>query len=145
MADKQLNIMEELEGRPLGMQLLEPTRIYVKPVRECLSQIAIKALSHITGGGLIENLPRVLPKGMQAGIDLTSWQRQPLFDLLQRLGGLSQLEMHTTFNCGIGMVLCVAPEQADRALQLLQTQGELAWLIGRVEAQSGEQRVVLRD
>ena len=144
IADKQLDINADLNGQSLGMRLLEPTRIYVKPVLECLKKVNVKALSHITGGGLIENVPRVLPAGMQASIDLGSWQRQPLFDLLEQHGGLSQLEMHRTFNCGIGMVLCVAGDQADTALQVLQTQGEQAWQIGVIEAQQGDQQVVLR-
>ncbi len=145
IADKQLDITADMNGQSLGMRLLEPTRIYVKPVLECLKKVNVKALSHITGGGLIENVPRVLPAGMQANIDLGSWQRQPLFDLLEKHGALSQLEMHRTFNCGIGMVLCVAPDQADAALQVLQAQGEQAWQIGIIEAQQGEQQVVLRD
>ncbi len=145
IADKPLDIHADLNGQSLGMRLLEPTRIYVKPVLECLKTVNIKALSHITGGGLIENVPRVLPAGMQASVDLGSWQRQPLFDLLEQHGALSQLEMHRTFNCGIGMVLCVAADQADAALQVLQAQGEQAWQIGVVEAQQGEQQVVLRD
>ncbi|MGI9287003.1 MAG: phosphoribosylformylglycinamidine cyclo-ligase [Pseudomonadales bacterium] len=143
IADKHVDVNQDLHGRPLGMQLLEPTRIYVKPILELLSKVEVKALSHITGGGLIENVPRVLPAGMQASIYLGSWQRQPLFDLLQQHGALTQLEMHRTFNCGIGLVLCVAADQASTALQLLQAQGEQAWQIGVVEAQSGGHQVIL--
>ncbi len=144
IADKQLDLGEKLQPGSLGMQLLEPTRIYVKPILELLSKVEVKALSHITGGGLIENVPRVLPAGMQASIDLHSWQRPPLFDLLQQHGALSQQEMHRTFNCGIGMVLCVAAEQAHTALQVLQELGEQAWRIGAIETQQEQQRVALR-
>lgn len=144
IADKQLDINADLNGQSLGMRLLEPTRIYVKSVLACLKKVNVKALSHITGGGLIENVPRVMPAGMQASIDLGSWQRQPLFDLLEQHGALSQLEMHRTFNCGIGMVLCVAADQADTALQVLQAQGEQASQIGVIKAQQGDHQVVLR-
>lgn len=126
-----------------GEVLLTPTRIYVKPVLKLLEQVEVRAIAHITGGGLPENLPRVLPDGTQARIDSQSWQRPAIFDWLQQQGNIADDEMWRTFNCGIGMVLCVAESDADETLQILQQQGETAHLIGRIEASPKAPRVIL--
>ena len=123
--------------------LLAPTRIYVESVMELLGQVEIRAISHITGGGLLENLPRVLPEGLAARIDTASWQRQPVFDWIQENGNVEDTEMFRTFNNGIGLVLCVPESQARQALDLLTQQGEKAHAIGRLEKATGEQSVIL--
>ncbi len=130
---------QDLEGRPLGEHLLAPTRIYVKSVLSLLEQVKVKALAHITGGGLPENLPRVLPQGLGARIDASSWQRPAVFRWLQEQGGISDAEMYRTFNCGVGMVLAVAPEDAEQALQILSASGEQAWRLGELITVEGEQ------
>jgi phosphoribosylformylglycinamidine cyclo-ligase len=130
-----------LDGAPLMERLLDPTRIYVKPLLALLAEIEVHALAHITGGGLPENLPRVLPEGMMATIDLGSWQRPAVFDWLQSEGGIADAELYRTFNCGLGMAVVLPAAQAERAIEVLRAQGEQAWLAGRIEA--GERKVVL--
>ena len=128
----------------LGEVLLTPTRIYVRSILELQQQVAIHAVAHITGGGLPENIPRVLPQNTRAVIDLDSWQRPPIFSWLQQQGGVAEEEMLRTFNCGLGMVVCVAEEDAERALQLLRAQGEEAWSLGWIEAGEGAPQVLYR-
>jgi len=128
----QISLEQEFQGRCLGEVLLEPTRIYVQSIRQLMQKIPIKALAHITGGGLLENIPRVLPPGVCAQIDVHSWPRPPLFTWLQQQGHLMDSEMYRTFNNGIGMVLCVAPEQQSATLTLLHELGETAWKIGQI-------------
>ena len=122
----------------LGEALLTPTRIYVKPVLKLLELLEVKAIAHITGGGLTENLPRVLPSGVKAMIDTQSWRRPAIFQWLQQQGGVIEAEMWRTFNCGVGMIICVAAEQADPALHLLREAGETAWRVGEIAAGQGE-------
>ncbi len=122
----------------LGEALLAPTRIYVKPVLKLLELLEVKAIAHITGGGLTENLPRVLPHGIKAVIDAQSWQRPAVFQWLQQQGGVIEAEMWRTFNCGVGMIVCVAEDQADQALTLLREAGETAWRVGEIAAGQGE-------
>lgn len=132
-----------LEGQTLGDALLIPTRIYVKPLLQLLEIVEIHALAHITGGGLPENLPRVLPSTLRAEIDVSRWPRLPIFDWLQREGNLSEQELYRTFNCGIGMVVCVDQADTERVLEFLKDRGETAWLIGRIAPQTGDgQRVI---
>ncbi len=126
------------EQRRLDEVLLEPTRIYVKPLLQLMQHVPIHALAHITGGGLLENVPRVLPTGLCANINIHSWQPPPIFDWLQQQGHISDREMYRTFNCGIGMVVCVAPENLDQALGYLKEMGETAWFIGEIEGHSDE-------
>jgi phosphoribosylformylglycinamidine cyclo-ligase len=121
----------------LGAALLTPTRLYVKPALAAIRAGGVHALAHITGGGLTENLPRILPEGMGAQIDLGSWSLPPVFGWLAREGGIAQAEMLKTFNAGIGMVLVVAPEQADALADLLTTNGERVHRLGHVRAGSG--------
>jgi phosphoribosylformylglycinamidine cyclo-ligase len=134
---------DTLDGKPLAEWLLAPTRIYVKPLLSLFDTVKVHALAHITGGGLTENLPRVMPSGTCARIDTGSWQRSAIFDWLQRMGNVDRDEMFRTFNCGIGMVVCVAAADVDRSLAHLQTQGETARQIGRIEAGDGEPSVIL--
>ena len=114
--------------------LMEPTRIYVKPVLKLLAAVKVKGLAHITGGGLVGNVPRMLPEGMRAVLRKKMWPRPELFNLLQKDGNVAEDEMHRVFNCGIGMVLCVARDQVAAATMLLKREGELAYEIGFVEA-----------
>jgi phosphoribosylformylglycinamidine cyclo-ligase len=134
LEDKSWGLNDEIPelGGCLGEVLLRPTKIYVKPVLHLLKEIEIKGMSHITGGGFIENIPRVLPEGLNADIIQGSWPVPPIFTLLQREGNLRPWEMYRTFNMGIGMVLAVAPEDAERAVRILEQQGEQAYRIGQV-------------
>jgi len=116
-------------GGTLGATLLEPTKIYVKPV---LKSIEVKGMAHITGGGFIENIPRMLPEGVNVEIQHGTWPVLPIFDLMQAKGSISDSDMYTTFNMGIGLVLVVAEADKAEALRQLQEAGESAYLIGRV-------------
>jgi phosphoribosylformylglycinamidine cyclo-ligase len=118
--------------RTLGEILLTPTRIYVQPLLQFLAATEVHALAHITGGGLPENLPRILPPELKAEIDPNRWPRPPLFDWLQQTGNLSEEELYRTFNCGIGMVVCVSETNTALTLEVLTNAGETAWLIGQV-------------
>lgn len=120
-------------GKTLGETLLEPTRIYVKSLLRLIKDIEVHAVAHITGGGLLENLPRVLPKGCQATLRRNSWQQPPIFDWLQEKGGISETEMLRTFNCGIGMVVCIAPNDLEMTLDQLSALGETPYVIGEIE------------
>ena len=118
-------------------KLLEPTRIYVKPVLKLLQRVPVKGLAHITGGGLTGNVPRILPKRTRAAIRKASWPRPEVFQWLQRAGGVAEDEMHRVFNCGIGMVLVVAPADAKRAMQQLRASGETVYELGAIEKGPG--------
>jgi len=124
----------DFDGRALGEALLEPTRIYVKPVLAAMGKAKIKGLAHITGGGLVENVPRVLPQNCQAVLHRERWPRPAVFDWLQKQGGISDAEMHRVFNCGIGMAVICAPDAAPSLLEALRAQGEAAWAIGEIRA-----------
>lgn len=134
---------DTFDGRTLGEVLLEPTRIYVKPLLSLLEKVSVHALAHITGGGLPENLPRVLPAGTRAEIDSSSWQRPAIFDWLQEHGKVADAEMYRTFNCGIGMVVVVSAEDEAATLTHLSEAGETAMTIGQITAGTGEQADVL--
>ncbi len=126
-------------GKSVGDELLRPTRIYVRPVLDLLRGFPVRAMAHITGGGLTGNLPRVLPAGCRAVIQSGSWTVPPIFALIRESGKIAEDEMFRTFNMGIGLVLVVAREQADHARGLLASLGETAWIIGEVQA--GSRRV----
>lgn len=128
-----------LDGEVLGEVLLAPTRLYVKPVLSLLEKVRVKGMAHITGGGFIENIPRVLPDGVNAEIDYGSWPVQPIFRLLQRTGEVSNRDMFTTFNMGIGLIIVVAEQDAEQALAALREAGETPYQIGRITA--GERAV----
>jgi phosphoribosylformylglycinamidine cyclo-ligase len=130
-------LADELDGRSLADWLLTPTHIYVKPLLSLFQRVTVHALAHITGGGLTENLPRVLPENTCAVIDTGAWQRTAVFDWLQRSGNIEAQEMYRTFNCGIGMVVCVAEADTSRTLEHLIGAGEDARVIGHVAQASG--------
>jgi phosphoribosylformylglycinamidine cyclo-ligase len=123
-----------LEGRPLFDRLLEPTRIYVKPLLELIRKLPVHGLAHITGGGLNDNIPRVLPDGLEVVLERKTWGRNPVFEWLQTTGNIELQEMHRTFNCGIGMIAIVPAAQASEAIALLKARGEEASVIGEVRA-----------
>ena len=123
--------------------MLAPTRIYVKPILAAMREVHIKGLAHITGGGLVENVPRILPHGVTAELEQSTWPCPPLFDWLQKSGNVEQYEMHRVFNCGIGMVAVVAGEDAERALQVLRTHGETAFRIGKIRRRGADEAQTL--
>ena len=133
----------ELAGRPLHDWLLEPTRIYVRPVLALLAEVPVTAIAHITGGGITGNIPRVLPRGIEACLDLRGYPRPAIFDWLQQAGRIERDEMLRTFNCGIGMTICVPAAEADRAIEILRRAGEQPHRIG--ELRRGEREVVIED
>jgi phosphoribosylformylglycinamidine cyclo-ligase len=126
-------------GQRLAAALMAPTRIYVKSILALLRELPVKGLAHITGGGLLENVPRVLPAGLCAVMRHAEWTAPPLFSWLKERGNVAAHEMYRTFNCGIGMVAIVAAEHADRALNSLRANGETAWMIGEIRAKSADQ------
>jgi phosphoribosylformylglycinamidine cyclo-ligase len=119
--------------------LMAPTRIYVKPLLKLAATVEVHGLAHITGGGLTDNIPRVLPDGLGARLDAIAWQRAPVWDWIRTSGRINDAEMHRTFNCGIGMVVVLAPSDADAALGLLRAAGEQASVIGEVVTGAGVQ------
>jgi phosphoribosylformylglycinamidine cyclo-ligase len=123
---------DDLGGRPLGDVVMAPTQIYVKPLLKLINEINVKGMAHITGGGLVDNVPRVLPENTQAVLHRDSWQMPELFRWLQMKGGVADAEMVRVFNCGIGMVVIVSASQADAAIQSLKAEGLHAWMVGEV-------------
>ncbi len=139
------NLDEELNGKTIGELLLEPTKIYIKSALKLIEQHDIHAISHITGGGFWENIPRVLPQGSKAVIDKNSWQWPDIFNWLQEKGNVDTFEMYRTFNCGVGLVIALPQQQADKAVQLLNAEGENAWVIGSIaDADEGEEQVEIK-
>jgi phosphoribosylformylglycinamidine cyclo-ligase len=137
-----LSLVEHVNGKPLGSTLLEPTRIYVKPLLKLLKTVDVHAMAHITGGGITENLPRVLPDNLSASINLSSWQMPEIFAWLQQQGNVSKQDMLITFNCGIGMIVCVDASDVDNTLAILAEQGEMAFVIGDVIDSDSQARVI---
>ena len=134
----------DFHGRSLADTLMAPTRIYVKPLLALMEQVSVKGMAHITGGGLVENIPRVLRDGLTAELDQSAWPMPPLFTWLQQHGGVADAEMHRVFNCGIGMAVVVSAAEADRAVELLSAAGEQVWKIGAVRAsKEGEAQTVV--
>lgn len=141
----QADLQQPMGEGTLADALMAPTRIYVKPVLELIKQFDIHALSHITGGGFWENIPRVLPADAKAVIDGASWQWPAVFSWLQQAGNVETFEMYRTFNCGVGMIIALPAEQADAAAKFMQDAGENAWLIGRIDAAAeGEEQVEIQ-
>mgnify|MGYP001054168768 CR=1 FL=1 len=136
---ENLSKYEDSLGCTLGEALLTPTKIYVKPVLELLKQVNVKGLSHVTGGGFIENIPRMMPEGLKVNIDEGTWDILPIFSLLEKMGNVERMSMYNTFNMGIGMVAAVAPEDADKAIEVLAGLGEKAYKIGYVTKGEGIQ------
>ena len=134
----------EKPASSLADTLMEPTRIYVKPILKLMAAVPVKGLAHITGGGLVGNVPRMLPQGMRAVLRKKMWPRPEIFNWLQKNGNVAEAEMHRVFNCGIGMVICVARDQVAAATTLLKGEGELAYEIGFVEAgNAGEPEAIV--
>jgi len=136
------DLKSDLNGEELGKQLLEPTRIYVKSLLKLMQELPIHALAHITGGGLTENIPRVLPEFTTAEIDRSSWQLPAIFEWLQSGGNILDSEMLKTFNCGVGMVVAVAAEDAAQAIKSLNESGESAWKIGEITSSDSKAPIV---
>src|SRR5215470_12006390 len=133
----------QLDGRPLFDRLLAPTRIYVKPLLALMKALPVHALAHITGGGLTDNIPRVLPEGLEAVLERRAWGRDALFEWLQRTARIDAAEMYRTFNCGIGMAVIVPAAHAAGAMELLAAHGERAHIIG--EVRGGGRGVVIQE
>ncbi len=134
----------DFHGKKLADVLMAPTRIYVKPLLALIKALPVKGMAHITGGGLVENVPRVLPEGVTAELKKASWPRPPLFDWLQKEGGVPDAEMHRVFNCGIGMIVVVAEKDAAAALKMLSDAGESAFRIGAIRSRApGEAQTIV--
>ena len=129
----------DFHGKPFRDVVMAPTRIYVKPLLKLMAALPVKGMAHITGGGLTENIPRVLPAGLTAEIKQGSWNTPPLFGWLQVQGNVTDKEMHRTFNCGIGMVVIMSEQNAEAARRLLQAEGEQVWSIGRIRLQQADE------
>lgn len=133
-----------LDGKPLIDLLMAPTKIYVKSLLGLIAQSPVHALAHITGGGLLENIPRVLPNNATAVIDTGAWSRPAVFNWLQQGGNIEEHEMHRTLNCGVGMVICVPADTAQTALEFLNSHGEEAFILGTIEeSKTGQEQVQL--
>jgi len=139
LAHSGASLTDAFDGRTLGECLLEPTRIYVKPLLALIEKLPVKALAHITGGGLTENLPRVLPARSLAAVDPASWTRPAVFDWLQEAGNVTDAEMLRTFNCGIGMVVVIGAEQAAATLEHFAESGIDAWQIGEIRGGTADE------
>lgn len=137
VANPDLNA--DLDGRSLADALMAPTRIYVKPLLSLMNSMDVKGLAHITGGGLVENIPRVLQKNLKAVLKKDAWPMPPLFDWLQKHGNVADSEMHRVFNCGIGMIVIVAKENAEAAMAQLKASGETVFNIGEIRQRNGEE------
>jgi phosphoribosylformylglycinamidine cyclo-ligase len=135
------DIQADLQGVRLIDRLMAPTRIYVKPLLKLMGEVSLHGLSHITGGGLVDNIPRVLPDGLEAILERRSWRREPVFDWLQQKGKIADAEMYRVFNCGIGMTVHVSANDAQRAIGVLRDAGQEALVIG--EIRSGTRGVVI--
>ena len=137
-------VLEQAEPTPAQLDaLIEPTKIYVKSILALIEQHSVHAISHITGGGLLENIPRVLPENLAAKLDADSWTMPEIFQFLQTGGNIQMNEMYRVFNCGVGMVVVVPQDQCDAAISLLQAQGEKAWRIGEIVAANGGEQVII--
>jgi phosphoribosylformylglycinamidine cyclo-ligase len=135
----QPNLQADFHGRKLADVLMEPTRIYVKPLLALMEKMEVKGLVHITGGGLVENVPRVLQKNLTAVLHRDAWTMPPLFTWLQQHGGVADNEMHRVFNCGIGMTVIVSKENADAAMAQLKAAGETVMRIGEIRERQGDE------
>lgn len=136
------DLTADFHGKSLAEHLMAPTRIYVKPVLELIKQVNVHAISHITGGGFQENIPRVLPEHCKAVVERNSWQWPVIFSWLQEHGNIAREEMFRTFNCGVGLIIAVPADQADQAVAVLNNQGENAWVIGTVADRQGDEEQV---
>ena len=137
-------VLPELGGAKLGDVLLTPTKIYVKTLKPLFKAGVVKGVAHITGGGFIENIPRMIPDGLAADITLGSWPVLPIFDVLERAGDIDHKEMYNIFNMGIGMVLAVSAERADETLALLKDNGEAGYAIGTIVPDTDGTQITLK-
>ncbi len=135
---KRASLSAKVEGRTLSELILEPTRIYVKPMLKLMKRVNVKGLAHITGGGLTGNVPRMLPEGLTARIERKQWPLPPLFQWLKQQGNVADNEMFRVFNCGIGMAVVVSAQEAPAAEKALRAAGETVWRIGRIEPRKGK-------
>jgi phosphoribosylformylglycinamidine cyclo-ligase len=142
--DTNADLSQVIDGKKLLDHLLTPTRIYVKQILNLMQHISIKSLAHITGGGLIENLPRVIPKDLSVIINTDTWNLPPIFAWLSEQGKINSDEMFKTFNCGIGLVLCVERNNADKTINYLNDNGETAWVIGSIIKNNGGTKVQIK-
>lgn len=139
------DLSEELDGQTLADALMAPTRIYVKPVLKLLETVDVHSICHITGGGVYENIPRVLPENTKVILDGAAWQRPAIYDWLQAKGNVDWHEMHLTFNCGLGMIVVLPEDKAQEAIDILNAEGETATLVGRIEAANeGDALVIVK-
>ncbi len=136
-------LSDPFDQSSLGETLLIPTRIYIKPLLDLLTKVDVHAMAHITGGGLLENIPRVLPEGCMAALASDDWQRPAIFDWLQEQGNVTDEEMHRTFNCGIGMTVVIAAADIEATLACLRQHGETAWHIGSIKDAADSDRLVV--
>lgn len=141
-AKDKLNTYSEELGKKIGEELLTPTKIYVKPLLKLIEKVGINTVSHITGGGFIENVPRMLPDNLNAVIKKGTWPVLPIFDVMQKLGNLTEHDMYNTFNMGIGMIVAVDKNKADEAIKILKSEGEDAYVIGELTNGTGEVEIV---
>ncbi|MEK6735398.1 MAG: AIR synthase-related protein, partial [Pseudomonadota bacterium] len=130
---KHVDLSADFNGEKLSDAIMAPTRIYVKSLLELIKQLPVKGLAHITGGGLVENVPRILPDQVMAVLQKDAWTMPPLFHWLQHQGNVADHEMARVFNCGIGMVIVVAPDQVETAINSLRASGETVWQIGEIK------------
>ena len=130
----KIDLSTDLNGIPLVDLIMSPTRIYVKPLLELMRHLPIKGMAHITGGGLVENIPRVLPENVTAILQKSAWEMPPLFHWLQQQGNITDSEMYRVFNCGIGMVIIIAQEHIETATEILKSAGETVWQIGTIHS-----------
>lgn len=140
VSEADLNV--DLNGKSIGERLLEPTRIYVKPMLKVIEECDIHAISHITGGGFWENIPRVLPQGTKAVVDGNSWQWPEIFNWLQEKGNVETHEMYRTFNCGVGLVVALPEVDVEKALAALNAEGETAWRLGSIASATADEEQV---
>ncbi len=139
------DLSEELDGQTIADALMAPTRIYVKPVLKLLETVDVHSICHITGGGVYENIPRVLPENTKVILDGAAWQRPAIYDWLQAKGNVDWHEMHLTFNCGLGMIVVLPEDKAQEAIDILNAEGETATLVGRIEtANEGDALVIVK-
>lgn len=138
-APNKENLKEYVDelGRTLGEELLEPTKIYVKPILELMKNVDIKGISHITGGGFIENIPRMMPDGLKINIEDGSFPILPIFELIMKKGNIDKMDMYSTFNMGIGLVFAISEGEKEKALKLLEEMGEKAYVIGNISKGDG--------
>mgnify|MGYP003323990125 FL=1 len=144
LEESHTDIAASLNGKLLMDAIMEPTRIYVKPLLNLLKHFPVKGMAHITGGGLVENIPRILPEGLAAVLERSAWDMPELFSWLQQKGKITDCEMHRVFNCGIGMAIIISNEHVEAAMKELRNAGEVVWHIGAIQRRGeGEEQILV--